>query len=193
MNLTLDHIRLELVSNETMEFGRRKTDINAPNVIPFARSSIFAHLPINSRLPFLTQIKISPGRTMIRSLISFSTNTLSSKLSTPFCTFDQRRTRTPESRTSLGLYVSPIKESPVSPSRFISHSPSKPGRRSFPLRSCCMVPCLIRRFLAMSFSRDSIQASASPKASDQPIRRMRVLLHTPSQFLPVINHSRNQR
>ncbi|MNZ90990.1 hypothetical protein D3C78_1099630 [compost metagenome] len=36
---------------------------------------------------------------------------------------------------------------------------------SFGVRSSCIVPCLMRRFLTRSFSRLSIQASASLKAS----------------------------
>ena len=49
-------------------------------------------------------------------------------------------------------------------SRFTSHSPWKPGRRVWPVRSCCMAACLRSRFLAMSRSSPPSSASTSLNA-----------------------------
>ena len=51
------------------------------------------------------------------------------------------------------------------PSRFTSHSPWKPGRRVWPVRSCCMAACLRSRFLAMSRSSPPSSASTSLNAA----------------------------
>ena len=48
---------------------------------------------------------------------------------------------------------------------FTSHSPPNPGNRVLPVRSCCIVACLISRFLAMSLSSDVIRASTSLRAA----------------------------
>ena len=53
----------------------------------------------------------------------------------------------------------------ISPNRFTSHSPLKPGRRFLPVSNSCMAPCLSWRFLTRSCSRDSMRASASLNAS----------------------------
>ena len=50
------------------------------------------------------------------------------------------------------------------PTTFTSHSPSNPGSRVLPVRSCCMAACLRSRFLAISRSRPSSRASTSLKA-----------------------------
>ena len=50
------------------------------------------------------------------------------------------------------------------PNRFTSHSPWKPGRRVWPVRSCCIAACLRSRFLAMSWSSAPSSASTSLNA-----------------------------
>ena len=54
---------------------------------------------------------------------------------------------------------------PIAPSRFVSHSPLKPGRRVLPVRSCCMAACLMARFLAISASNAPSNPSTSDNAS----------------------------
>src|SRR3990170_1717669 len=48
----------------------------------------------------------------------------------------------------------------VSPNRFTSHSPWKPGSRVWPVRSCCMAARLRSRFLAMRWSRPASVTNA---------------------------------
>ena len=51
-----------------------------------------------------------------------------------------------------------------SPNRLTSHSPLNPAKRFLPVKSCCMVACLMPCFLAMSLSNSPINASMSDRA-----------------------------
>src|SRR5436309_450064 len=50
------------------------------------------------------------------------------------------------------LGVAPLLISATSPRDFVFHFSLNPGRRVLPVRSCCIAPCLMARFLAISAS-----------------------------------------
>ena len=80
------------------------------------------------------------------------------------CTSGYRRLQDCVARLSV-MSCSPLQYVATSPSRFTSHSPWKPGRRVWPVRSCCMAACLRSRFLAMSRSSPPSSASTSLNAA----------------------------
>jgi hypothetical protein len=82
--------------------------MKAPNALPSVVESTIAHFPIKLRLPFLTQTNMSFWRVITLGGNSISTKTQSSNARRPRWTFEERKTKVPNERTSLGEYVKPM-------------------------------------------------------------------------------------
>ena len=93
------------------ECFERIPDINAPITVLGIFSFISACFPIKAREPFLTTIIMFPTFTFSEVPFSDSTYTLSASTISPFLTLEDLNTNVPDSLTSSGVYVNPLKNS----------------------------------------------------------------------------------
>ena len=127
-----------------------------------AQSPIVARDVITTELAGMlsAELDFNPSSVILRLVSTRYLHPLSAVISVGV----HQRTSPSQNFASAVLGVPPLRISARSPSAFTSHSPWNPGRRVWPVTSCCMVACLRSRFLAINRSSAPISASTSLNA-----------------------------